>query len=254
MRRRGSRRSGSHPLGSSRGVLGRFIGGKGPSSRGSGSSTTGSMAFRSWVSRAHALLWVVAACDGEHERAGPADGATDAALVADVGSPTSASDEAGAKLSAQAVLAGACETMRIAADASKCVGLEQLVSCSNEKCDLATCMATCQEYLECVTSADQPCTVAQRCGRSVECSLCMSSVQTCSLAVTCFGLYSCATTTPGGACSKLQACCATQRMPFGCNMLALSAGMLRGDEECEKLTQNPGFVKVYASDPPCSME
>jgi hypothetical protein len=213
------------------------------------------MAFRSWISGSCALLAVVAGCDGDEESAGPADAGTDAALVADAGTlPPTPDGGSAAKLSAQAVLAGACEMMRLATDATQCAGLEQLVMCSEAQCGLAACMATCQDYLQCVTSADQSCAAARSCKRSNECSVCFSSLQVCSLGVKCAGLYSCATTLPGGACSKLEACCATQRMPLACHMFALGNGMLGGDPACEKLVQNPAFVKVYASDPPCSMQ
>jgi hypothetical protein len=203
------------------------------------------MAFRSWASRSYALLAVVSACEGDDERGGPADAST----------PLSTSDAgAAARVSVEAVLVGACETMRIATDASKCVGLEQLVKCGSEQCGLAACMATCQDYVQCVTGSDQRCAAALGCSRSPECSICLSSLQVCSLALKCVGLYTCATTTPGGACSKLEACCSTQRMPLACHMFALGNGMLGGDPACEKLMQHPTFVRVYASDPPCSMQ
>jgi hypothetical protein len=212
------------------------------------------MALRSSLAGFCALLAaMVIGCAADEERSGPADAAEDTA-GSDADAPSQTPDGGpAAKFSAEAVLAGACEVQRIAADPTQCIGLEELLACSSEQCGLAACMATCQDYLQCVlAAADDRCHASVSCERSVDCTKCSTSLQVCTLALNCFGIYTCATPTSGGSCTKLEACCATQRRREACLTIARGQGVLGGDSACEDLTHNQGFLEVYASDPPCA--
>jgi hypothetical protein len=214
--------------------------------------------LRSPASSSCALLlaaWI--GCGDDPQHAEPADGGSDAAAPSvDAGAPALTPDGGarGPKLSAEASFLGLCNVHKLATDPSQCTGYDPLLVCVKAQCGFDACRATCQDYVQCLAGLDDPCPGFTSCSRTDACTRCTGEFQACAMTPKCFGIYSCATATPGGTCSKLEACCATQRSPLACTSFMSAASGLRGDQGCDMLLHDPGFLRAYASDPPCAVE
>ena len=162
-------------------------------------------------------------------------------------------DAAANQLSMNALLVGTCNLLMLATDPEMCTGIDQLLNCSAAHCDIDTCAAMCQNEIACALASDNHCTGMTTCTRSPECVNCMTDLLVCTFVRNCGGIVTCATTSPGGACDKLEACCATQQqMPEFCLGWAQRFGMVQGEAGCEALMQNQKFLDIYANNPRCT--
>jgi len=219
--------------------------------------------------RVRSRLWVVcglglvgggAGCTHRANKHATPDAAADAAAMAsasgtdaDVTAPTATG------FSPRAVIAGLCNVQRVLAARGRpigCPGRESLEDCSARNCGLDSCVATCPRYIQCLVAASDACEVDQLCVPEDACITCLSQVQSCGLIQQCANTYACAVPTPGGLCSKLEACCAAQRNPDfarACVAWVKQAETVAGDEGCTEVTRN-GFATKLATDPPCVLD
>lgn len=158
------------------------------------------------------------------------------------------------RLPPKALLVGACDILRLASEPEMCTGVEELLACSTEHCNLDACAATCQGELSCALATGDHCMAIASCPRSSDCADCMTQLIVCSHVTHCGGRVRCAWPAQSGTCKRLEACCMTQQMPAGCLGWAQAMGGLSGDSGCDMLLANPKFVEAYASDPRCELE
>ena len=159
-----------------------------------------------------------------------------------------------AKFPIRNLLVGACEGTHAVPDPSTCTGWDEIYECSARNCELAACEKTCAEYIACAGAAPDACNVSDICPRTSECHQCTLDVEACTTAP-CERLFRCATPSSGegGACERLNACCMKQTNPLGCTTWVERAGALLGDPGCQSLLiDDPGFLKAYVNDPPCT--
>jgi hypothetical protein len=177
----------------------------------------------------------VAASRGEVPEAGAADGGT--------------TIDAGPRI-AERVASGACLLSAIAG-ANGCTGIGDYLDCAAESCGLHGCDETCgPEYTSCLATLDDPCT--ESCSTSDACSACVSGLASCSLQQ-CQSRLACGKVTPGGPCSKIEACCQRQG-PNATRCLALvqTVEQLSGDLSCTGLMMDQDFLTNLANVKPCA--
>jgi hypothetical protein len=154
----------------------------------------------------------------------------------------------------EAIFLGACIVWSGAVDFNKCSDLNAWIKCARDKCALDACLDTCKEHMDCVTASTDRCPANTACPWNDACMKCMFETLSCNASERCTNLYTCAAPSAGGPCEKLDACCKSQRTQTTCSQLVEALGLLRGDQGCIEATKSEGFLRVYASDPPCTFE
>jgi hypothetical protein len=154
-------------------------------------------------------------------------------------------------------LAGACTLARVV-DLSACGGLKPLLDCNAANCNLEDCVTRCHDYVGCLDPAEDACAVEPGCAHAMtqDCLTCVATLLVCTND-RCSQTLSCATPTQNGPCDKLKACCVSQRdssYASQCSTWVSRYAGLLGDEGCNMLKQDSGFLKQYASDPVCALE
>ncbi len=93
---------------------------------------------------------------------------------------------------------------------------------------------------------------ANDCPIDPACATCMGGLRDCLLGF-CFDEVACAVPTPGGPCSKLEACCAMQGpRAQGCLATVKEIEKLSGDPGCIGAMQDQDFLTHEAYDPVCT--
>lgn len=149
------------------------------------------------------------------------------------------------------LIVGACELTHSVADISACNGWDELYACVAEHCELAACKKICANHIACAADATDRCDLAERCPKTPACDTCVLSVEACGIAP-CESMFRCATPSAAGACSRLGACCMSQANPVACSTWQDRAARILGDPGCQDFLDDPGFLKAYANDPPCT--
>ena len=132
----------------------------------------------------------------------------------------------------RAAIAGSCAFSALAPDASPpCPDPGALVDCATAHCGLSTCVGECSDYLSCLKGQPSACTPGN-CAMSPACSACTSGMTPCLLGF-CEDQVGCGKVTPGGPCSRVEACCRTQGdYTDQCLMLTQEFEKLSGDPSC----------------------
>jgi hypothetical protein len=108
-------------------------------------------------------------------------------------------------------LSGLClAKMIVRSNTQACPDPGQFETCVSANCDMSECAQQCSDYAACLETASQACDPS--CGPAIDkpCADCMGKLQTCVLGF-CIDQFACAAPpTPGGPCSKLEACCGMQ--------------------------------------------
>ncbi len=120
----------------------------------------------------------------------------------------------GAALPAVAVsaeLIGFCAFNLSLAAGAACQDPEPAVSCTDTHCGLSECVGVCSDHIGCVEGQPDPCaTSTSVCGVTDGCASCLTRVRECMYGFCLPALLCSAPPTPGGPCSKVEACCQTQ--------------------------------------------
>lgn len=147
-----------------------------------------------------------------------------------------AADADGASLPPVAVsaeLTGFCAFNPVlSSGGASCTTAQKAVDCATVHCDLAGCLGVCADHVTCVEGQSDVCAASGTCQPSSACAGCMEGLENCMIGF-CFASLACAMPTPGGPCSKLEACCNQQgKFAEGCldGIHALEA--LGGDPSC----------------------
>ena len=159
----------------------------------------------------------------------------------------------GERLAMEALLAGVCQARQSVPNPEQCKGLDEFVACSRRHCPLGECEQICKPFLDCVNAAPDQCRATSMCPADNPCLNCIAMRLVCVWGDHCGGVFSCGTSGPDGACARLEKCCLTQNDPTECNGWLKNQRNLAGDEGCDSLIRDPGFVKAYANDPPCAL-
>ena len=162
----------------------------------------------------------------------------------------------GAELSdeVRAYVGGLCATKLIARTTTdECPKPKAYADCAAEHCELDSCIEACADYASCLKDESDPC--AGTCPQSDACAACVMSTFQCVLG-SCPEVVACAAPpTPGGPCSKVEACCMQQGDRAGfCLDLLRQVERLSGDPSCEGLLNDWDFLENIANDPPCMPE
>jgi hypothetical protein len=136
---------------------------------------------------------------------------------------------------ASAAIAGLCLSQTFVRDNDqKCPDPVALAKCAREHCELDACLEEeCADYVACLDQSDDPCSQAFQCEITDACAECQSHMHECVFGFCSEELACAAPVTPGGPCSKLEACCAMQ-----------------GDE-AESCLENVRVLERYSGDPSC---
>ena len=146
--------------------------------------------------------------------------------------------------------AGIC-TLRPSPDAG-CPDPGRLVDCACTHCDLSACLANCSDYVTCLQEESATC--ANDCPAPPACAACLSQMGECEYGF-CLDVVGCATPTPGGPCSKLEACCELQGPRVqSCLYTVQVVETLGGDTSCVGLMHDQDFLTHGAFDPPCDFD
>lgn len=112
----------------------------------------------------------------------------------------------------RAAIGGMCVgQMIVRDDTHECPKPREVDECATEHCEFDACLESCKDYSACLATApDDPCSLQFSCEISTECARCTGEVFSCAFGF-CPEVLTCAApVTPGGPCSKLEACCALQ--------------------------------------------
>jgi hypothetical protein len=174
---------------------------------------------------------------------GPASG--------DGGAGATGSVKYGVGLLAQ--LAGLCLFQSfVVADASPdCPDPRKVAACACEHCNLSACIPACSAYSACLAGQADGC--ASSCSPDPSCESCLNPMSQCMFGF-CEDTFQCAPPpTPGGPCTELEACCATQRDGRAPGCLAFVQGIekLSGDPGCLGTMHDWDFLTNGVNDPPC---
>jgi hypothetical protein len=124
-----------------------------------------------------------------------------------------AADAGGAAIppvTVSAELAGYCAfSSAVPSGALSCATAQKAVDCANVHCDLAGCLGVCADHVACVEGQPDACAASGACEPSSTCATCIQDLENCMIGF-CFASLACAVPTPGGPCSKLEACCNQQ--------------------------------------------
>lgn len=147
--------------------------------------------------------------------------------------------EEGPPLAVRALLAGSCLSRTLVpSGVDACPDPEALVACSAEHCAFGDCLEACDDYSACLSDLDDPCDGVVSCPLTDDCIKCQGDLLECTLSF-CTSAYACITVTPGGPCSRLEACCTLQGDDAGdCLTLVQSLSTLGGDPSCLSATMD----------------
>lgn len=150
---------------------------------------------------------------------------------------------------------GLCIVQMMSPVASSCRGLAEILDCARQKCGFDACATQCSDYIQCLEAADDPCIASiSACTHGEPCLTCQTNLQGCIWIDKCSGIFTCGSTTEGGPCTKLEACCKTQRDPTACSGFVSQFSMIGGDTSCQMLIDDrTGFRVAYTNDPPCML-
>lgn len=172
-------------------------------------------------------------------------------LMADAGASldASSSDGGGVRADIRAQIAGYCQYEALSPTPA-CPVPQRVVDCACTHCDLSACLSACSDFATCLEGEPDAC--ATSCPVDQACSDCMSSVQQCLLGF-CLDDVACAVPTPGGPCSKVEACCTMQTSRAQeCLATVQKIEKLSGDPSCVGLMHDQDFLTNIANDPPCN--
>jgi hypothetical protein len=182
-----------------------------------------------------------------------ADGAQPLAcgvITADQSAPTSEAgpadaganaDASGLRAEVLAQLAGICLARKVNPKVGPgCPDPQAFARCAEEHCALSACAAACADYSACLQQSADVC--KSGCSMTQPCGDCSNRTTRCAIDY-CAGMLACATTvTPGGPCSKVEACCAKQgERAEQCLTLVHQAEQLSGDGSCMGLILDQDF-------------
>jgi hypothetical protein len=155
------------------------------------------------------------------------------------------------RLGVLAQAAGLCTLNTWAPDAG-CPDPGRLVDCACTHCDLSACLANCSDYVTCLQRESASC--ANDCPMPDACSSCLSRITACELGF-CIDVIGCAVPTPGGPCSKLEACCELQGPRVDTCLYTVNVvEKLGGDTSCTGLMHDQDFLTNGAYDPQCNFD
>jgi hypothetical protein len=141
------------------------------------------------------------------------------------------------------LLAGLCD-YPFAFPLSSCEGIDAMTDCAIEKCGLASCDSTCTALLDCADATRDAC--SPECMRTTECNDCLADVVT--RIPVCLDRLVCSTTSTGGPCDRMRACCAVAS-DDETKTLCLSSidliAKLSGDQGCTDGAKDQTFVDGY---------
>lgn len=145
----------------------------------------------------------------------------------------------GEKVSPEAAAGGACEMMGGGGEAQSCTGIDEYTECANTKCGLDDCLSgECADYLDCLSNASDACEAVDSgaCTSPSECNTCLQNAGLCAFNMGCIDLIQCGERVEGGACDRVDACCASldSLQAMACNLQA-SAVKSAGDDACQSL-------------------
>jgi hypothetical protein len=172
-------------------------------------------------------------------------------LVADAGAPPPPAGAFVPALGPLAQVAGMCEVPSFSSNPG-CPDPAKVAACACTHCDLSACLNDCTDYVACLESEGGTC--SSDCPTSPACSDCMSRTGQCLIGF-CLDDVGCGQPTPGGPCTRLRACCATQgpRAQSCLNAVTL-VEKLGGDPSCAGLMMDQDFLMNTAYDPPCDFD
>ena len=152
-----------------------------------------------------------------------------------------------------AQLAGLC-FWRAMSPTGQCPDPEKLADCACTHCGLSACLSECSSYAACL-EGDPDGGCASSCPMDGTCAACTSNNLRCLLGF-CPEQVNCAVPTPGGPCSQLESCCATQRGPHAAQCLAAVQEIekIGGDPSCFGTEDDGDFLTHAAYDPPCNFD
>lgn len=154
-----------------------------------------------------------------------------------------------ARADIRAQIAGLCQ-YKMLSPTPACPVPEQVANCACTHCGLSACLAACSDYATCLEGEPDAC--AGSCPVDPPCADCMSGMQQCLLGF-CLDAVACAVPTPGGPCSKVEACCAMQGpRAQECLAVVQKIEKLNGDPSCIGLMHDQDFLTHLAYDPPCT--
>jgi hypothetical protein len=127
---------------------------------------------------------------------------------------TANGDAALPPVAVSAELIGLCSWRNLVPDAGpNCPDANAAVDCAATHCALSSCVSLCSDHVACIEGQSNPCstgTDGASCGESDGCAACITPMHDC-LTTFCLATLLCSTApTPGGPCSKVEACCRTQ--------------------------------------------
>lgn len=160
--------------------------------------------------------------------------------------------DAGTRLPPEALVLGVCQVQSLNPGGTSCTGLDDVIECARDHCNVGDCVNACNDFLQCVQAAEDECPATARCPNHQACLNCIAENVVCAWSGACAGLFKCGSTTDGGACDKLEACCMLQSNRTACLGFVQGARMFSGDPVCEMFIHEPGFLKAYASEVPCT--
>ncbi len=149
-------------------------------------------------------------------------------------------------LSAAEVASGGCNEEQGDVNEDECEGIDEYMECVETECGYgyAECLgdgyedgdfsgAPCEEHMTCVMESDDTCDNDCQLDPQSECGECFVDMGMCAYQ-NCFSLIKCGETTEGGACSQVDACCASagELMQMACELQA-GAAKSSGDEACQ---------------------
>lgn len=133
-----------------------------------------------------------------------------------------------------------------------CPDPARVAACACTHCDLSTCLNDCADYIDCLQAEAGSCT--SDCPRAPACSDCMTQMLPCLIGF-CVDDVACGHPTPGGPCTRLEACCATQGpRAQSCLGAVTFVEKLGGDTSCKGLMMDQDFLMNTAYDPPCTFD
>jgi len=123
-------------------------------------------------------------------------------------------------------------------DGTACPDLAATGACAITHCYQPACEEVCASHVACLDTANEPCSTD--CQPSDECTACVGDFR-CVMGF-CESFIGCATITPGGPCTELEACCLRQGpQTEACLVQARQLQVLGGDATCLGLLNDFDF-------------
>jgi hypothetical protein len=135
--------------------------------------------------------------------------------------------------------------------AKPCPDPAALAECAATHCGLDRCLAECKDYIPCLQANNNLCDPT--CEANEACVECRGASFNCTSDL-CAEITSCVTPpTPGGPCTKLHACCDTQRSRVKeCHATVGVIEKLSGDPSCMGAMMDWDYLTNGPNDPPCT--